>query len=186
MHGTSKIICMESIQSWEELSRETLFGKYGRGMEKVIFRLPNGTETDFYLKKEVDSVCVVAITREGKVITTKQFRPGPKEILSELPGGCIEGGESAKEAIARELLEETGYAGNIQEVSYMCECAYSSKNRHCFVATDCEKVANQKLDDNEFAEVELISMDKFRSLLRSGRMTDVAAGYLGLDYLNLL
>jgi len=37
-------------QDWQEISREEAFKKYSRKIEKVIFKLPNGKETDFYIK----------------------------------------------------------------------------------------------------------------------------------------
>ncbi len=177
---------MSEILEWEELNREIIFEKYRRGMERVVFRLPDSSERDFYLKKEDTSVCVLALTKHQEVIMAKQFRPGPKKILLELPGGGIEKGETPEEAIRRELLEETGYAGNIKLVTQAYECGYSPMHRYCFVATDCKKVAEQKLDDGEFVEVALLSLREFRVLLRSGDMTDVEVGYLGLDYLGLL
>lgn len=177
---------MSDILEWEELSREIIFEKYHRGMEKVVFHLPDGSEGDFYLKKEDNSVCVLALTKNQEVILAKQFRPGPKKILLELPGGGIEKGETPEDAVRRELLEETGYTGNIKLVTQAYECGYSPMHRYCFVATGCDKVVEQKLDDGEFVVVALLSPTGFRELLRSGEMTDVEAGYLSLDFLNLL
>jgi hypothetical protein len=48
--------------------------------------------------------------------------------------------------------------------------------RHCVVITDCEKVAEQNLDQNEFAEVVLMSLNEFRELLKSGKNTDIEVG----------
>ncbi len=177
---------MNSVTDWEELSRETILEKYGRGLEKVMFRLPDGKEREFYLKKEGNAICALAVTKADEVILTKQFRPGPKKILFELPGGGMQKGESPEDAIARELLEETGYAGKVQFVTRLYSCAYSSQHRHCFVVTECEKVAEQSLDEEEFVETILVSLQKFREILRSGNMTDVASGYLGLDFLRSL
>jgi Zn-dependent peptidase ImmA (M78 family) len=59
-------------------------------------------------------------------------------------------------------------------------------NRYCVVITDCEKVSEQNLEKNEFAEVVLMPLSEFRELLKSGKNTDVEVGYIGLDYLNLL
>lgn len=174
------------IKKWEELSRKIIFEKYSRKIEKVMFRLPDGIESDFYIKKEGPATGIVAITTDEKVILVRQFRPGPKEILCEIPGGYIDKGETPEQAAERELLEETGYKGKVQLVTDAFDCAYSTMNRYCMVATECVKAAKQKLETTEFAEVVLLSVSDFRKLLQSGKCTDIEAGYLGLDYLNLL
>lgn len=174
------------IKKWKELSRKVVFQKYGRKVEKVIFRLPDGTKEDFYIKNEGPAICVLALTKDNKIILAKQFRPGPNEIVLELPGGKAEEGETPERAIERELLEETGFKGKIKLVTESLDCAYSTMRRYCFVATDCEKIDSPKHTSSEITEAVLLSLDKFRKLLQSGQMTDVEAGYLGLDYLKLL
>jgi len=176
----------DKVKKWEEISREEVFQKYSRKIEKVIYRMPDGRESDFYLKKEGPAVCTLAITKDEQIILAKQFRPGPNEILLEIPGGGIEKGETPEQAGERELLEETGYKGKIKLISEAFDCAYSTMYRYCAVATGCEKVADQNLEENEFAEIVLMPLEEFRELLRSGKMTDVEVGYLGLDYLGLL
>lgn len=176
----------KEIKKWEEISRETVFRKYNRGIEKVIYKLPDGSQEDFYIKKEGPAICILAITKDKKVILAKQFRPGPNEIMFELPGGKKENGETYKQAIERELLEETGYRGKASQIAKASDCAYSTMIRYCFVATDCEKIAEPQNTSSEICEPVLLSLDKFRKLLRSGKMTDVEVGYLGLDHLGLL
>jgi len=174
------------IEKWEEIFREEIFSKYGRGIEKVDFKLPNGEVSDFYIKKESVFVATLAITKDEKIILVKQFRPGPKEILTELPGGYVDKGETPKQAAERELLEETGYGGNAKFVTSIIGDGYSTMEKNCVVSTDCEKISGQKLEENEFVEVVLMTISEFRELLRSGKSSDVEVGYLGLDYLNLL
>lgn len=174
------------ITKWEEISREIAFQKYSRKIEKVIFRLPDGKESDFYIKKEGPAVGILALTKNNEVILVKQFRPGPNEILDELPGGYVDKDETPEQAAERELLEETGYKGKAQLVTEAFDCAYSTMKRYCVVVTDCEKVAEQKLDKTEFAQVIISSLDDFKSMLRSGKNTDIEVGFLGLDYLKLL
>ncbi len=175
-----------SIKDWIEQSRELVFKKYSRAIEKVDFELPSGKISDFYIKSEDQVICTLAITSDNLVILARQFRPGPQKILNELPGGRMEKDETPIQAAARELLEETGYQGKMEHVTTAFDCAYSTQIRHCFVATDCIKVKDQQLDEDEFAEVVLLPLNEFRDLLRSGQMTDVEVGYLGLDHLGLL
>ncbi|MCX6742702.1 MAG: NUDIX hydrolase [Candidatus Parcubacteria bacterium] len=176
----------KNIEKWGEISKEIVFEKYNRKIEKVKYRLPDGEEKDYYLKKEGPAVGILALTKDNQVLLVKQFRPGPNEILDELPGGYVEENETPEQAAERELLEETGYKGKIQLVTTAFDCAYSTMKRYCLVATDCQQVAEQKLDKSEFAEVILMPLNDFRELLISGKNTDLEVGYIGLDYLKLL
>lgn len=176
----------QEIKPWHELSREIVFQKYSRKIEKVIYKLPNGEESDFYIKKEGSSVGILALTKDNQVILVRQFRPGPNEVIDDLPGGYVEKDESVVDAAARELLEETGFKGNIEFVSSGWTCAYSTAIRNYVVATDCEKVADQTLDSTEFAEVVLVSLAEFKDNLKRGKCTYIEAGYAGLHHLGLL
>ncbi|MFA5986446.1 MAG: NUDIX hydrolase [Parcubacteria group bacterium] len=174
------------IKKWEELSREIVFQKYSRKIEKVVFRMPDGKENEFYIKKEGPSVGILALTKNNEAILVKQFRPGPNEILNELPGGYVDKDETPEQAAERELLEETGYRGKATLVTEAFDCAYSTMRRYCVVVTECEKVTEQKLDQTEFMEVILSSLEDFKIMLRTGKNTDIEIGFLGLDYLKLL
>lgn len=172
------------MQKWQEISREPVFQRNYLRIDSVIFKLPDGTESDFYIKKEGPAVATVAITKDQKVILVKQYRPGPEETLLELPGGYVDPNEKPEKAAGRELLEETGYRGKLQFVTTCFDDAYSTRRRYCFVATECQKVGEPRKEEQGF--VELLSLKDFRKLLRSGKMTDVEVGYLGLDFLKLL
>lgn len=175
-----------SISEWKELRREQVYKKYSRAIDRVDFLMPDGSEVDFYIKAEAPAAAIFALTDENEVILARQFRPGPKRILDELPGGYIEPGESAIESIKREFLEETGYEGDFKEIGTCLDDAYSTMERHCFVATSCRKVGNPQNTSTEQTELILKPLDEFRKQLRTGQMTDVEVAYLALDYLGKL
>lgn len=177
---------MTIITDWKELSRKEAFKKYGRAVDEVWFELPDGKKMDYYLRREGPTVCVLAVTADNKVILASQFRPGPKKIMYELPGGFLDKDKDPMEEAKRELLEETGYSGDFELVTTCWDDAYSSMLRYCFVARNCKKVAEVKWDEDEFIEIIELEVPKFREILRSGEMTDVEAGYLGLDKLGMI
>jgi ADP-ribose pyrophosphatase len=177
---------MSGISKWKELSRNIAFKRYSRKIEQVVFELPDGSKADFYIKSECPASGVLALTPNNKVVLVRQYRPGPKQILNEIPGGFVDPGDNPLETARREFVEETGYDGEFEFVGTCIDDAYSTMERYCYVAKNCKKVGKPQANATEQTEVVLVSLDDFRKQLRSGKLTDVEVGYLGLDYLKLL
>lgn len=175
------------MEEWKKVSENITKAD---GWQKIVTRkfvLPDGKEDDFEIKKEKDCVCALAITKDNKIILGKQFRPGPEKVLFELPGGAVEENERPEETMKRELLEETGYTGEIRYAHSLFDCGYSTRVIHCFVATNCKKVQDQKLDATEFIEVvEMPFKDFKQNILDKGQLTDTDVAYVGMDFLGLL
>jgi ADP-ribose pyrophosphatase len=173
------------INTWKKIKEEEFKAGFRRLVKKT-FELPNGETNDFDIYNVKKTVAILAITKDQKVILTKQFRPGPEKILLELPGGFVEDNEETAAAAERELLEETGYQGKIQLAGTNYQSAYSNLTKYSYIATDCVKVAEQKLDDTEFIEIVEMPLAEFREHVKSGQMTDIECAYLALDFLKLL
>lgn len=171
---------------WEQLSRTTVYEKYGRSVVEVTYRLPSGAVDTYSVREDRPSVAVVALTEDGDVLLTRQFRPGPGRFLLELPGGYLDEGESPLEAAERELLEETGHRGDIEVVGSCFVDSYSSSVKFCAIARDCTPRQQPRPDATEFIELLRVRPQKLRGLLRSGDLTDVDLAYMGLDGLGLL
>jgi ADP-ribose pyrophosphatase len=171
--------------SWTLLSEVPLHLGW-RKISRRSYRLPDGREGIYEIKVEPQIVTIFCLTRENQVVMVRQFRPGPGEILMDMPGGAVEPGEEPGAAAARELLEETGYAGEVQQVAVTLCDAYSTMIRHVYAVTQARRVAALDLDEGEFIQPVELSLAGFRDHLRKGHLTDIEAGYLALDYLNLL
>jgi len=170
------------MQNWEKMSEEPYRAGY-RKMLRRKYKLPDGRIDEYDIKDEGDAVCILGLTPDDEVIIAKQFRPGPEKVLLELPGGVRDKNESPDEAIKREFLEETGYSGDLHLVNTCWNCGYSNRATHNFVATNCKKVQEPQLDENEFIEVALLPLNEFKELLQSGELTDSKTAFYGLEYL---
>ncbi|HEY4161132.1 MAG TPA: NUDIX hydrolase [Candidatus Saccharimonadales bacterium] len=179
---------MSKIQPWQEIKRETVYQKYSQTVERRDYRLPSGIIADYYIRVEAPGACVLALTAENKVITVPQYRPGPDSILQELPGGRVDGDENPGKAAMRELLEETGYSGDLVKnwVGTWQADAYTQLNRSIVIARNCTVVAEPQLEATEFIEVELLDIDSFVAKVRAGQLSDTAGAMLALDHLGLL
>jgi ADP-ribose pyrophosphatase len=71
---------------------------------------PDATVETYYAIEQPNYVTALATTREGRILLVRQYRPAIERYSLELPGGLVEQSEDPATAVARELLDETGYA----------------------------------------------------------------------------
>ncbi len=173
------------LKPWKKTKEERYNAGYRRLIKKT-FVMPNGQEEVFDIIDGGPVSCVLALTPDNKVVLAKQFRPSVEDFLYELPGGEIDSEETPEQAAARELLEETGYVGELQFVGKNLVYPYMVSDRNNFIALNCKKVQEATHFGTEQTESVEMSLEDFRKILKTGQISDVANAYLCLDYLKLL
>ena len=154
---------------WEILKSEYLIKRPWLTARRDEVELPDGRIIpEYYVLEYPDSVNVIAITRDGYFVMERQYRHAAGRTNFEWPCGVMESGETPLEAAKRELQEETGYGnGEWEELMTLSANPSTMTNMtHCFLATNVDKISDQKLDATEDLSVHLLSREKVVDLLR--------------------
>ncbi|HIH26248.1 NUDIX hydrolase [Candidatus Woesearchaeota archaeon] len=173
------------LNKWKKIEEKPVYEGYQKIYIKK-FEMPDGKIGEFEVRKSKDSIGILAITKDNKVIIAREFRVGVEKVLDELPTGIMDDKEEPIEAAKRELLEETGYTGEFEFVAKFPRSPYVTGYTYCFVAKNCVKIKEPENGEKEYIEVVLKPLEQFRKELKQPNNTMVLTGYLGLDHLGLL
>jgi ADP-ribose pyrophosphatase len=126
----------------------------------------------FYTIDTNDWVNIIPMTSNDEVVMIKQYRHGSKEITLEIPGGLVDEGDH-REAALRELLEETGCAGENIELlgSVNPNPAIFNNLCHTYLVKNIKKVAEMNLDPDEDIEVTYMPIHAIPSLIEKGTIS---------------
>ena len=110
----------------------------------------------------------IMVEKDGKLLVEKQFRYGANDFIEEFPCGMVEKGEDPRDAVVRELEEETGIKLLDKTVLKLGQTnpnpAFMTNMMHYYyVNLDYAEYNNvdQKLDEHEKIELSWKDRDRF-------------------------
>ena len=168
---------------WEEIETEHIVQDEWIDFRKSTYKYPDGRVfAPYYSYSRRDYTVIVASDEDGKYLCVRQFRQGIKEVTTEFPAGGIErtdgkeyGSKDATEAALdcakRELREETGYESSdwTHLITVPSNATISDNYAYVFMARNCMKAGEQKLDDTEYLNVKKLSADEIEELIHAGK-----------------
>lgn len=154
-------------------------------VEKYDCKLNNGhiikREKILKNKKDGNAAIVLPITEDNKVILAIEPRVFTKETVDVgYPAGYIEDGELPVVSAVRELEEETGYTSDDLEFlgSFYPDQGCSGAYNYYYLARNCRKVKEQKLDEGEFIKYILVTFAELDELLNRGYIKGLNSAYV--------
>ncbi len=143
-----------------------------------------GREHDFFVLTATDWINIIPLTAANEVVMIEQYRYGSQDVTLEIPGGMVDAGESAQDAAAREMLEETGYAA--RKISPLGRVrpnpAIHDNWLHIFLAHDAQRERAPVHGATEHTVVRLVPLADVPRLVADGTITHalVVAGFYRL------
>lgn len=160
-------------EPWDILSTEHLLQNPFLCVRRERVRVPTGEEADYYINEREGWAAVFGVTPEGKVVLNRQYKHGVRRVITELPAGSIDPGESPEEAARREFLEETGYeAGDLEFIArYAIDPTSCDGFMYLYYANPVRRVGPRtSTDPLERIENILVDVSDLRTMIGSGEI----------------
>ena len=153
------------MKRWKCEKSELILNKKYFKIRKDTIKLPTNETKEWIYWDSRDSVMVIGMTKNKKLIMIKQYRYLVSDEVIEFPSGEIHNNESIERAAKREFEEESGFKCNslIRLGSFYETYGQLNRQIHIFFTDDPTK-SKQDLDNGkrgfEDIKVEFIDFEK--------------------------
>lgn len=138
-----------------------------------VARLPDGSTSSREYVLHPGASAMIPIAEDERILVERQFRYAMGRVYVEIPAGKVDPGETSIQTAKRELVEETGYEARRWAFLTQVHPAigFSNELMDLFVARDLVQRV-QKLDHEEFLELEWMTLGRLMDDIRAGRLPD--------------
>lgn len=160
-----------SLQHWDTVKQEVIFEHPRLTLIEDTVLLPDGNETTYLrFKRNGDAASIIAVGDDGRILLQREYSHPPGKILYQFPGGGVPNGEEPAMGANRELMEEAGFRGDLEEIGeYYLDNRRTEAKMHVFVARNLKELSLEK-DAEEFLEHEWFTVAEVTAMIRRGEI----------------
>ena len=133
---------------------------------------PSGNIVKREVVRHPGGVGIVALDDDGRIILVRQYRYAFQSVLTEIPAGKNEPGQTPEYGAARELREEIGAVGTLTPLgSFYASPGIFTEELRLFLATDLT-FGETDPDPDEFLEIIRVTFEEAEQMILSGELRD--------------
>lgn len=163
-----------NLPSWNVINAERVYDANPYvAVDVETVKLPDGRIIDNYHQVHLaDFSVAVPVLDDGSILTQWQYKHAVKEVSLTFPAGQIDVGESAEDAMRRELREETGYVAQrvIPLGSYWVNGNQGCGTGHLFAMTGCVQRHAPSHNDLEDWDLQIMAPHDVDAAMRDGQI----------------
>lgn len=150
-------------------------------------RLEDGHVVRQEVVEHRESMTVIAIDDQERIILVRQYRHPTGEEMLETPAGSVDPGETPEESVNRELSEEAGLCARevVPLGCFYLAPGWATEYMHAYLARDLYEAAAEP-DEDERITVERVPLAEWQAKIERGEIRDcksIAAWHLAQRHL---
>jgi ADP-ribose pyrophosphatase len=161
------------LKHWKKISEEIKFENYWWTYIVDKYLLPSGKESEYHYVHTYGSAFVIPVLDNGKLMLVNQYRYLNDRQSIEFPGGGIKKGEEPDQAARKELIEETGYNGDLEKIGIFNPFnGVTNELCHVYIARKLRPSDSEIKDESEEFELIELSVGEVEAKIRTNEIYD--------------
>src|SRR4030095_8885772 len=162
-----------ALSKWNKISTEVVHENPWWTYKIDDYQYEDGRKGKYYYAFTYGSVFIIPVTESGKILMVKQFRYLNDRFSIEFPGGGIKKNEEPLYSARKELIEETGFDGDIKKIGiYNPFNGVTNEICHVYIARNLKQSNEFIKDDSEEFELGEYSVDEIEEMIYSNEIYD--------------